>query len=169
MLLRNRVTGQVHDVPDHLVHGFHTAQEVDGFGEPLGLPFLAALAPMLTNLLPAVLPAIGGLFKGGDSAPAPAPPPPPPPAPVVMSPPPPPPPPPPVEMPPEPMPGPRRTMSRPAPDDDMPPPRRSAGVDPMDPGGPPPPPAVAYRVRRRVRRRGRRAPHPQVHGYGWWY
>lgn len=167
MLLRNRVTGQVHDVPDHLVHGFHTAQEVDGFGEPLGFPFLAALAPMLTNLLPSVLPAIGSLFTGGHSAPAPAPPPPPPAAaaPVVMSPPPPPAP---EEMPPEPMP-PRRSMNRgpaPGPDDDMPPPR---GADPMGPGGPPSAPGRGYRVRRRVRRRGRRVPPPQVHGYGWWY
>jgi hypothetical protein len=166
MFLRNRVTGQVHDVPDHLVHGFHTAQEVDGFGEPLGLPFLAALAPMLTDLLPAVLPAIGSLFKGGASGPPPAPAPPP--APVVMSPPPPPPPPP-MEMPPESMPGPRRMVSRQdrGPDDDMPPPR--PGVDPMDAGGPPPPPPVAYRGRRRVRRRVRRGAAPQVHGYGWWY
>jgi hypothetical protein len=164
MFLRNRITGQVHDVPDYLVHGFHTAQEVDGFGEPLGLPFLAALAPMLTNILPAVLPAIGGLFKGGAPAPAPEPAPPPPPAPVVMSPPPPPPP---ADMPPEPIPPPRRIMMDRGPDDDMPPPRR--GVDPMDAGGPPPGPGVGYRVKRRIRRRRRRALHPQVHGYGWWY
>jgi hypothetical protein len=159
MFLRNRVTGEVHDVPDHLVHGFHTAQEVDGFGEPLGLPFLAALAPMLTNILPMV----GGLFKGGDSAPAP--PPPPPPAPVQMSPPPPPPPP--MEMPPEPVLPPRRMRMDRGPDDDTLPPR----ADAKDPNGMPPDrgPSPVYRLKRRVRRRRPRVPHPQVHGYGWWY
>lgn len=175
MLLRNRVTGQVHDVPDHLVHGFHTAQEVDGFGEPLSAPFLAALAPVLTNLLPAVLPAIGDLFKGGASAPAPPPPPPPP---VIMSPPPPPPPPPmppPMEEPPEPVrPSRRMGMDRGpegASDEDMPPPRRGAGprgAEPMDSGGLPPGPVVRYRVKR-VRRRRRRVPPSRIHGYGFGY
>ncbi len=157
MFLRNRVTGEVHDVPDHLVHGFHTAQEVDGFGEPLGLPFLAALAPMLTNILP----MIGGLFKGGDSAPAP---PPPPPAPVQMSPPPPPPPPP-METPPEPILPPRRIRVDRGPDDDGP------RADVKDPNGMPPGrvPNPVYRLKRRVRRRRPRGLRPQVNGYGWWY
>lgn len=157
MFLRNRVTGQVHDVPDHLVHGFHHVQEVDGFGEPLGLPFLAALAPMLTSILPAVLPAVGDLFKGGAPSP-------PPPAPVAMQPPPPP-----MESVREPIEPARRTMVH-APEDDMPPSSRDAM--PMDRGAPPagPRPIVIYRRKRRGRRGVRRAAPPsQVNGYGWWY
>jgi len=159
MFLRNRVTGQVHEVPDHLVHGFHTAQEVSGFGEPLGLPFLAALAPMLTSILP----AIGGLFKGGDPAPVA---PPPPSAPAIVAPPAPPPPlvAPPMELPPEAMYPPERLRRDRG---DMPPP--NGGADVMDPDGPARSPAGGYRVVRRVRHRRRRVSRPQLHGYGWWY
>jgi hypothetical protein len=166
MFLRNRVSGQVHDVPDHLIQGFHTAQEVDGFGDPLGLPFLAALVPMLSSIIPSLLPAVGGLLKGG-GAPAP---PAPAPTPIVASPPPPPP----VhaEMPPPIPMYPLRRMARDPDmsrngDDDVPPLRR--GIGPMDPGAPPPGPGVIYRVKRKPRRRRRRAAPPQVQGYGMWY
>ena len=156
MFLRNRITGEVHDVPDHLVHGFHTAQEVNGFGEPLGLPFLAALAPMLSNLLPAVLPAIGGLFKGPEPAPAVTPPPPPP---VTVSPPPPPP------AAPEPAAPPPRRVVVDREEEEVQVTRRT-GPPPYDADASPPPPPGVYRVKRRVRRRKH---HAALNGYGWWY
>src|SRR5438309_8800663 len=54
----------------------------DGLGNPLGLPFLAALAPLASSILPAIisgaaklLPAIGSI-TGGRGSPSPVPPPP---------------------------------------------------------------------------------------------
>jgi hypothetical protein len=67
MLVRNRITGQLHDVPAHLLYGAYD-DTYDGFGFPI-----AALIPAITSVLPMVTDLIKGITGGAQSA---APPPP---------------------------------------------------------------------------------------------
>jgi hypothetical protein len=80
MLVQNRVTGQLHEVPDAPPRVPYRML-YNGLGEPIGaLPAIAALAPAAAGI-------IGSLFKRRRRPPAPPPPPPAivaPPAPVPM-------------------------------------------------------------------------------------
>lgn len=84
MLIQDHL-GYWHDVPESRFYG---VQHVgyDGLGNPVGLPILAALAPLASALAPAIGDIVGGLFGGKKSEPAP--PPEPPPAPSLPPPPP---------------------------------------------------------------------------------
>src|SRR5262249_21782802 len=92
MLVQDMLTGYVHEVPDQSYggnlagYGFpygspwrQSPQQYghvvyDGFGNPLGLPILAALAPLAAKVLPAiatnVLPMVSSLLPGAAPPPA---------------------------------------------------------------------------------------------------
>jgi hypothetical protein len=151
MLVRNRMTGQLHEVPDHLLYG----EVVDGYG----LPFLAPLlAPVAAAVLPKLVPKIakvasqllpGTVIPGlsqlpSEAAPLPAPPPPP-----VAEP---------APMPPS---APHMTME---------PPRPEPMPEPLPPPVPVRTPSGETVLMRPVRRRRRRMrrPVPAVNGYGYY-
>ncbi len=73
MLIQDMLTGYVHEVPDHRYGGFSGYGEpvvwqpvqpqygqvvYDGFGNPVGLPILAALAPLAAKAAGALVPMI---------------------------------------------------------------------------------------------------------------
>src|SRR5262245_4162556 len=152
MLVRNRLTGQLHDVPAQLLYG---GPGLAGFGVLPLIPLIASALPMVGDL-------VKGL-TGGARPPEPPPPPPPPPMvmplpappPMVLEP---------APLPPEPEPPPfgpppfvrRANMPAPLPSDDgdFPVPRGAAAMPGGDPGDPRA--AGARRYRRPPRRRRRR-------------
>jgi hypothetical protein len=71
MLVRNRVTGQLHEVPEHLLYG-----DVDGYGwaflAPL-LPAAKALLPKVAQFIPKLATIASSLIPGVTSPPAPVP------------------------------------------------------------------------------------------------
>src|SRR5262245_45592767 len=163
MLVRNRMTGQLHEVPDHLLYG----EVGDGFG----LPFLAPLlAPVAAALLPKLLPKVASLVpRIAQVASSFIPPPVAPgmaqtPESVLVAPPPPPQaaPPPPVDL--GPPAGPVEMMREPSPREPM-----------MEPASPPIPvrtpsgETVLMRPVRFRRRRRMRRPTAAMNGYGYYY
>ncbi len=92
MLIRDQF-GYLRDIPDQRFSGWSNPRfgEVlyDGLGNPLGLPFIAALAPLAAKILPIASSLLPMLAPSQPSAPAPASlPPPSPPAPLEPPPPP---------------------------------------------------------------------------------
>jgi hypothetical protein len=67
MLVQDQYSGYVHEVPDQL---YGLGEMYDGLGNPLGLPFLSALAPLASSVLPAIapivsrIPGVGNLVGG---------------------------------------------------------------------------------------------------------
>jgi hypothetical protein len=67
MLVQDQYSGYVHEVPDQL---YGLGEVYDGLGNPLGLPFLSALAPLASSILPAIapilsrIPGVGSLVGG---------------------------------------------------------------------------------------------------------
>jgi hypothetical protein len=67
MLVQDQYSGYVHEVPDQL---YGLGEIYDGLGNPLGLPFLSALAPLASSVLPALapivsrIPGVGSLVGG---------------------------------------------------------------------------------------------------------
>jgi hypothetical protein len=67
MLVHDQYSGYVHEVPDQL---YGLGEVYDGLGNPLGLPFLSALAPLASAVLPQLapivsrIPGIGNLVGG---------------------------------------------------------------------------------------------------------
>ena len=87
MLVRDSLTGFLHEVPDYRLHGarygqFHQAPDLsqydagemvyDGLGNPVG--FLPALASLIGGALPSIGKLVSGFLPGlpGSGAPAPA-------------------------------------------------------------------------------------------------
>ena len=69
MLVQDTLTGYLHEVPDSQAYGAYLGElpdqmgEVvyDGFGNPVGLPFLA---PLAAKFAPTALKALPGIFRG---------------------------------------------------------------------------------------------------------
>ena len=67
MLVHDQYSGYVHEVPDQL---YGLGEVYDGLGNPMGLPFLSALAPLASAVLPSLapivsrIPGIGNLVGG---------------------------------------------------------------------------------------------------------
>jgi hypothetical protein len=91
MLLRNTLTGYLHEVPDYQLGYWGEVPEqlygvgqviYDGLGNPVGLPFLAPIAAALAPMAEKI---VGGLLSP-PRPPQPPPPPPPAPAPAALAP-----------------------------------------------------------------------------------
>jgi hypothetical protein len=67
MLVHDQYSGYIHEVPDQL---YGLGEVYDGLGNPLGLPFLSALAPLASAVLPRLapivsrIPGVGSLVGG---------------------------------------------------------------------------------------------------------